>query len=126
MPLKTCPACAAKVGLRTITCQCGHAFVKGARLPKPRENTICESRRSFLVGGAITAPAGEPPVKLRSMDEVDLLDWAHKTRDHYEQMNKQISKDGLLYYVQHYYCNSLDHPRKYREAEKLFDSHFGS
>lgn len=43
---KKCPKCEAEVGASKKTCECGHAFVKGAKAPNPKAAKKAGAKKS--------------------------------------------------------------------------------
>lgn len=72
--------------------------------------------------GLIHAPAGNPPVALKSFDDESILRWANATMEIFSP--RRLSAKGLLYYVQHHFCSALDNPDQYESIAKVLRDNF--
>lgn len=100
------------------------SHISQSRLTEPRTQPQSPVRTT-LGRGTIYAPAGEPPVKLRSTSREDVLEWASAIR----RLNpeKNYSSNAFLYWVDHYFYSRLDHKQDFQKiSEILLEEESGS
>ncbi len=111
---KQCPACQSYVGGRSAFCHCGHEFGKKVKAPVVEDTTsdddveIERERPSEEYGHGYRSktwvPAGDCPVKLRSLDRDAIQEWAEAVRRSFENRHRSfLTLHGLQYWVKEFY-----------------------